>query len=707
MVIYNAATRELTAKIVYYGPGLCGKTTNLKVLHDRLEPGTAGKLLNLQTQSDRTIYFDLLPVELGDIKGYKIRFQLATVPGQTAFNETRRVVLKGVDGIVFVADSQWTMLPKNLESWQNLKDNLKANGIGFESVPVIVQYNKRDLGDILAVDAMQEALGLSSYPFVEAVASAGRGVTETFKLISKLTFVDLLRRLQGRRAEEANLPAPVEPTSAADDLQTWKDSLLNRESQPAVPVSRPQRPLSLVPPVSDDAPFDTTELARGVDDDEDGSPYEVPAPPMGSAYEEPSEPPPPTPASTIRMEAVRIEDPAEPPAAPPDEAELEIEEPAEVLSPADEVAEYGDSAAGMSTDPSFFPPDTVRDERIELLENRLREMSDRSSSAEVAAERLQGSVASLESQVASVLDRVGGMAERMQELERGVSGLQQALSAATERLASNEEASRRQGDLEAALRRLEAGLVDADERFLADQGRQRKDADDIAMALRGLTERAQATDERMDHLHQAAGSHEEALASQRGELERLRALEAHVDGLRDAAERLSGLEGALGGLHDAADRVRALEGAVGPLQEAADRVRSLEGRISGVEGLAERTPALEDQISSLRAALERLPALEAQISALRDSGERLPGLEQRAESLQRDLRELESTLEEKTHQGRREAEDIRSQIAPLLEERVRRHESDAMLFAEMERLRESLAESLHDIAERVRSRVRE
>lgn len=111
MVIYNAATRELTAKIVYYGPGLGGKTTNLHLLHERLEPATVGKLLNLATQTDRTIYFDLLPVELGDIKGYKIRFQLATVPGQTAFNETRRVVLKGTDGIVFVADSQWTMLP--------------------------------------------------------------------------------------------------------------------------------------------------------------------------------------------------------------------------------------------------------------------------------------------------------------------------------------------------------------------------------------------------------------------------------------------------------------------------------------------------------------------------------------------------------------------------------------------------------------------
>ena len=127
MVFFNASTRELTAKIVYYGPGLGGKTTNLKVLHERLEPRTAGDLVALSTESDRTIYFDLLPVELGDIKGYRIRFQLTTVPGQTAYNETRRVVLKGADGIVFVADSQWTLLPKNLESWQSLRENLAAN----------------------------------------------------------------------------------------------------------------------------------------------------------------------------------------------------------------------------------------------------------------------------------------------------------------------------------------------------------------------------------------------------------------------------------------------------------------------------------------------------------------------------------------------------------------------------------------------------
>ena len=202
MVFYNASTRELTAKIVYYGPGLCGKTTNLQVLHRHLDPGTAGELLALSTESDRTIYFDLLPVELGDIKGYTIRFQLATVPGQTAFNETRRIVLKGADGIVFVADSQWTMLPKNLESWQSLKENLVENGAAIETIPVVIQYNKRDLPDILSVDAMQEALGFSSYPRVEAVASEGRGVTETFKLISKLTFLDLLRRLQGRSPSE-------------------------------------------------------------------------------------------------------------------------------------------------------------------------------------------------------------------------------------------------------------------------------------------------------------------------------------------------------------------------------------------------------------------------------------------------------------------------------------------------------------------------
>src|SRR5215467_3177404 len=257
MVLYNSATKELTAKVVYYGPGLCGKTTNLQLLHDRLDPKTVGNLVTLSTQTDRTIYFDLLPVELGEIKGYRIRFQLATVPGQTAFNETRKVVLKGADGVVFVADSRWAMLPKNLESWQNLKDNLKANGLSFETIPIVIQYNKRDLEDILSVEAMQEALGFASYPFVEAVATAGRGITETFKLISKLTFVDLLRRLQGRRPEDA-AALPPRKEKESDDLLSWKDSLLTRAT-PAGGVPKRTAPLSLVPTPPEEAPFEAAE----------------------------------------------------------------------------------------------------------------------------------------------------------------------------------------------------------------------------------------------------------------------------------------------------------------------------------------------------------------------------------------------------------------------------------------------------------------
>jgi hypothetical protein len=145
------------------------------------------------------------------------------VPGQTAHNETRRVVLKGADGIVFVADSQWTLLPKNLESWQSLGENLAANGLALDTMPVVVQYNKRDLPDILSIEAMEEALGFSAYPHVEAVASQGRGVTETFKLISKLTFLDLLRRLQGRPTPDA-VAVPTDQPAPPPAGETGEDS---------------------------------------------------------------------------------------------------------------------------------------------------------------------------------------------------------------------------------------------------------------------------------------------------------------------------------------------------------------------------------------------------------------------------------------------------------------------------------------------------
>ena len=264
MVFYNASTRELTAKIVYYGPGLGGKTTNLQVLHRRLDPGTAGELLALSTDTDRTIYFDLLPVELGEVKGYTIRFQLATVPGQTAFNETRKVVLQGADGVVFVADSQWTMLPKNLESWQSLRENLAANGIAFETVPVVVQYNKRDLPDILSVDAMEEALGFSAYPHVEAVAREGQGVTETFKLISKLTFLDLLRRLQGRPPAEVGTAPPL-PGEVRDTRPPLTLVRPEADEPPADESVAPEAPEAqpLEPPFAEavEAPAGTSDIA--------------------------------------------------------------------------------------------------------------------------------------------------------------------------------------------------------------------------------------------------------------------------------------------------------------------------------------------------------------------------------------------------------------------------------------------------------------
>lgn len=196
MVLFNHSTRELTAKIVYYGPGLCGKTTNLRVLHERLEKGNVGRLLSLSTAQDRTIYFDLLPVELGNIKGYTVRFQLCTVPGQVFYNETRKLVLRGVDGIVFVVDSQWSMLSHNLESFQNLRENMREADMDLDAVPVVIQYNKRDLPGVLSVGGLQESLNFQNFPYVEAVANEGKGVVETFKLVSRLTFVELLRRLQ-------------------------------------------------------------------------------------------------------------------------------------------------------------------------------------------------------------------------------------------------------------------------------------------------------------------------------------------------------------------------------------------------------------------------------------------------------------------------------------------------------------------------------
>lgn len=202
MVLFNYATRELTAKIVYYGPGLGGKTTNLETIHKGLPEKTRGKMLSLATQTDRTLFFDFLPLELGSIKGMKTRVQLYTVPGQVFYDATRKLVLKGADGVVFVVDSQKEMLESNLESWKNLKQNLLDNGLNIHSIPVVIQYNKRDLADILPVKTLNEKINDLNAPHQEAVAITGEGVQETLKTAAKLVLLSLAQRFMKQVKED-------------------------------------------------------------------------------------------------------------------------------------------------------------------------------------------------------------------------------------------------------------------------------------------------------------------------------------------------------------------------------------------------------------------------------------------------------------------------------------------------------------------------
>jgi len=198
MVLFNHATREMTAKIVYYGPGLCGKTTNLMVIFDKLDPKQKGKMLSLATKTDRTLFFDLLPVDIGKVGAFNLKMQLYTVPGQVFYNETRKLVLKGADSVVFVADSQPSMVESNRESFANLLENLRENSIDPDDTPIVIQYNKRDIPGVLPVETLQEQLEMEGYPFQEASALKGEGVMETFKLVSKITAKHLYNRLKGK-----------------------------------------------------------------------------------------------------------------------------------------------------------------------------------------------------------------------------------------------------------------------------------------------------------------------------------------------------------------------------------------------------------------------------------------------------------------------------------------------------------------------------
>nr|WP_320133427.1 hypothetical protein [uncultured Holophaga sp.] len=214
MVLFNAATKELTAKVVYYGPGLCGKTTNLQHVYDSLPQDGRGKMLSLATQTDRTLFFDFLPIELGTIRGMKTRIQLYTVPGQVFYDATRKLVLRGADGVVFVADSQSPMLDSNRESFQNLIDNLKEQGADLASMPHVVQWNKRDTPNALPVDILDREINRFGAPTFEACATRGDGVRDTLTGIAKLVLKHLSEKYGGTAEPEPIIPLPSPPPIA-------------------------------------------------------------------------------------------------------------------------------------------------------------------------------------------------------------------------------------------------------------------------------------------------------------------------------------------------------------------------------------------------------------------------------------------------------------------------------------------------------------
>jgi mutual gliding-motility protein MglA len=185
MSMINYALREINCKIVYYGPGLCGKTTNLEYVYDKVAPNTRGKLISLATESERTLFFDFLPVDLGSIRGFKTRFHLYTVPGQVYYNASRKLILKGVDGVVFVGDSQVERLDANIESMHNLYENLAQYGLDLGELPYVIQYNKRDLPNTATIEELEANLNPTGVPYFEAVATRGIGVFDTLKAVSK------------------------------------------------------------------------------------------------------------------------------------------------------------------------------------------------------------------------------------------------------------------------------------------------------------------------------------------------------------------------------------------------------------------------------------------------------------------------------------------------------------------------------------------
>jgi mutual gliding-motility protein MglA len=331
MAIFNHATKEVTAKLVYYGPGLCGKTSNLQWIHDRLAFKSKGKLVSLATQTDRTLFFDFLPLELGSIRGMQARVQIYTVPGQVFYEATRRMVLKGCDAVVFIADSQAAMLDANAESQRSLRQNLLVNEID-PSIPQVIQYNKRDLPTALPLAVLNERLNPRGMPAFEAVAIKGTGVEETLKGITKLLFQWLSRHYgEGAGDDAAKAARPTAPATPEQKKLTQTVRFAPPEpvtppagvtspapAAPSVPAAEPAKPAAAAPPVPPASP------ARVVP----ASPPQAPARPVEPprvakddvpptiVFADAAQPPAPKPAPTPPVPPVAAAPPAPRPPAP-------------------------------------------------------------------------------------------------------------------------------------------------------------------------------------------------------------------------------------------------------------------------------------------------------------------------------------------------------------------------------------------------------
>jgi small GTP-binding protein len=243
MALLNSNKKEINAKIVYYGPGLSGKTTNIQYIYKKLKPEHKGKLMTLATQTDRTLFFDFLPVELGEIKGMKVRFQLYTVPGQVFYNATRRLVLKNVDGVVFVASAEKDKMYDNMESFKNLEENIQHYGRAIADIPLVIQYNKMDLPDVNTVEELQKELNKFNVPYFEGSASTGAGVLQTLTGITKLvvhrlksqTSIADSDRAQNKELKEIQLERAQETDDKQQEIaEQGKEVEVQKKEQPRV-----------------------------------------------------------------------------------------------------------------------------------------------------------------------------------------------------------------------------------------------------------------------------------------------------------------------------------------------------------------------------------------------------------------------------------------------------------------------------------------